>query len=400
MCLILLKPPQVQLTEGIFKNVFTRNKDGFGYMYLNHKNIPVFEKFVPKKWEEAWEAYQPHQNKHIALHWRFKTHGKVIQENAHPYVVKENEILMMHNGTIPGHYDADKSDTLMFVENTLAPMLDLYGRKCYDALKHDAFRRVVGGYIGSSSRLLFLTKQGFTGINDFIKADDGYVEAIQGILFSNTYAWDNQYWFKNAHENEYNKGLVPSWRDRISHTPYSSRYNGSYPDYLRNKENGTKEKEQETTETTSETTTSNTSNTRKEGKKESDNGRHRGHANPHADIVRPISQHTLHLPKDRKSKAARIAQQLREAAAEKTTAKLLSKSIQRTLDNIEPKKNEEDTSQPETTLIAGQPVLLVKPHKLSAEQINVIAERGAVATALLVDKTIVLPDNAGSHLHH
>lgn len=405
MCLILLKPPHVRLTEGLFKNVFNRNKDGFGYMYLDDKGIPTFDKMVPKQWEEAWEMYKPHEARHIALHWRFKTAGKIDKDNAHPYVVKEKQILMMHNGGISGHYDTDKSDSWMFVEKTMGPLLDLFGKRHLEALKNDAFRRLVGGYIGSNSRLLFLTKNGFTGVNDFIKADDEYVEEIQGILFSNTYAWDNQYWFKRAIENEYNKGLVPNWRDRYSSTYSGSRYYSSHADYVKDQKNGkettTEKSEEEIPEAREHGSSATTdAKTAKEGKEASGNGRHRGHANPHAPIVRPLNQHTLHLPKGRKGKAATVAEAKKEAAANK----LLTKSAAGTLLAATKFALDEanSSSQPETRIEKDQPVLLIKPEKLSAEKIVEIANRTAGQTALLVnnDKSIMLPSDVSSQLSH
>ena len=309
MCLILLKPKEVQLPKMLFKNVYERNKDGFGYMLLDETDTPKFEKILPKRWEEAWELFEPHADKHVGLHWRFKTHGKIDQENAHPYVVRENEILMMHNGTIQGTYNVDKSDTWMFIDDVLSPVLDMLGDGASEALKSAAFRRLIGSYVGGGSRLLFLTRDGFTGVNDFIKADDSYVPQLQGIFFSNVYAWDNQYWFKHASENEFNKGMVLPWRSRYtSSAPYSIT-----PTTRQGEKDGKETQTSEASTTVSESgeEPAPTRTEQAKHKSEADNGKHRGHENPHKDLVKPLKSTTLHLKKTKRQVADEL---LAEAA--------------------------------------------------------------------------------------
>jgi hypothetical protein len=106
------------------------------------------------------------------------THGAVSIDNAHPHVVVENTIAMVHNGIVPGYGNAKegKSDTVEFVEQVLRPALT------DPAIVHDETTQgLIAKAIGSSS-VVFATPTGFVRVGR-----QGVT--YRGRWYSNTYAW-------------------------------------------------------------------------------------------------------------------------------------------------------------------------------------------------------------------
>lgn len=229
MCLILLKPSEIKLPKMFFKNIYQRNKDGFGWMYLNDDKAIQTGKMVTKDWEEHYEAYKPLEDKMVCFHWRMKTQGDVTVDNAHPFVVKENELVLMHNGSLSGYNHTNpQSDTNQFVNQTLQPLLK-HIKDIGEFLDDEASEKVFEQMIGKSNKLMLLNNKKFYPINEFYITNDSYIPEMQGLIFSNTYAWDNQFWYKTASQNEINyeyikKSVTTSIPQVLTYDHYKKQY--------------------------------------------------------------------------------------------------------------------------------------------------------------------------------
>ena len=167
-------------TPHLLENVYQNNPDGLGIMFAKGGKVKVF-KTLPKTAAEArafLESKLPKNDTHVAIHWRWRTHGAINIDQCHPYKVSETAWLM-HNGVLhTGNEDDDtKSDTWHFAKNYLAGLPD-------DTLHHDGFLKLIGDYI-ENNRFAILSADGRLSV---VNTDQGIEH--DGVWFSNTYAWE------------------------------------------------------------------------------------------------------------------------------------------------------------------------------------------------------------------
>ena len=167
-------------TPGLLENVYKNNPDGIGIMFAQRGKVKVF-KALPKTAAEAHaflESKLPKNDTHVAIHWRWRTHGAINIDQCHPYKVSETAWLM-HNGMLhTGNEDDDtKSDTWHFAKNYLAGLPD-------DTLHHAGFLNLIGDYI-ENNRFALLSADGRLSV---VNTDQGIEHG--GVWFSNTYAWE------------------------------------------------------------------------------------------------------------------------------------------------------------------------------------------------------------------
>lgn len=61
-------------------------------------------------------AYEKVSDRKLVLHFRWRTHGPVLQKLTHPFLIRNN-VAMVHNGVIPGMRTRRKeSDTSMYAQ--------------------------------------------------------------------------------------------------------------------------------------------------------------------------------------------------------------------------------------------------------------------------------------------
>ena len=118
MCLIITgKSSKVRSTlldtHGLLNDIFTSNPDGIGFMYGTAKGLKV-TKTLPKNIGDATAFIQriPNDDREIAIHFRWTTHGKTDMLNCHPYDVVPGFIAMMHNGVLHTGNAADVPEVL------------------------------------------------------------------------------------------------------------------------------------------------------------------------------------------------------------------------------------------------------------------------------------------------
>ncbi len=211
MCLIIQKPAGVQVPEDILITAWENNYDGMGIMTTREGRVKV-HRILPQSADDVINLYNKFKDEEIGIHFRWATHGLVNKKMAHPFKVFHNQpkgqdLYMMHNGIFSkvGDWKQGASDTWHFVNDFLHPWLQKYS--C-EILKEDEFQEMLGSYIGSSNKLLFLDSTGaFTTINKQSGTEkDGY-------WISNTYSLTPSYRFKETK-------ALPSYKSGLDYNPY------------------------------------------------------------------------------------------------------------------------------------------------------------------------------------
>lgn len=174
MCIAIWKDAGKTISEEVLRKCFSSNPDGAGYMYVDNKELIVRKGFFT--FDAFYEDYKQHEEKQCAIHFRIKTHGTVSEENCHPFSVTEN-LGFIHNGIISGYFDKEKSDTYLFNEIILKPLVQSYGR---GAIQNGVIQSLLEDAIGSGSKLVFLDANGKHAIINHTAGN-----------------WDNGIWYSN-----------------------------------------------------------------------------------------------------------------------------------------------------------------------------------------------------------
>lgn len=218
MCLIITgKSAKIRSTlldtNGLIADIHTSNPDGIGIMYSTTKGLKVV-KVLPKSLADAtaFITKLPNDDRELAIHFRWTTHGDTDLINCHPYDVVPGYVAMMHNGVLKTGNAADttKSDTWHFIKTYLAdPVHD------HPPLIHnESFLTMVADYIGDN-RFVFMDGEGRMS---HVNYDQGVEH--DGLWFSNTYAWRPtrlipNYYSSSKHASRYTSyasyGKYGSW---------------------------------------------------------------------------------------------------------------------------------------------------------------------------------------------
>jgi len=198
-------------TKGMLSEIFTNNPDGIGVMYSTSKGLKI-TKVLPKSVNDVFAFVKklPSDDREIAIHFRWTTHGDTDLLNCHPYDVVTGYVAMMHNGVLHTGNAADttKSDTWHFINDYLKEAV-------HDApnLVHTkGFLTMLADFIGDN-RFVFMDGEGRMS---HVNYDQGIEH--DGLWFSNTYAW------KPA-------TLIPNYYKSSKHYNYAN-YNNAYQQYM------------------------------------------------------------------------------------------------------------------------------------------------------------------------
>lgn len=175
MCIAIMSKEGVTIPKEHLEQSFRINDDGAGFMYAENDTLHVKKGFMD--FNSFYEAYKPHEDKPIAVHFRITTHGDTDEANTHPFQVGNN-LAFIHNGIINAvdRPDKTKSDTYWFNQKILVPV---YKRDSRFIFK-EHFKELVREYIGWS-KLVFLNNKGHHTI---INEDKG--------------VWDEGVWYSNS----------------------------------------------------------------------------------------------------------------------------------------------------------------------------------------------------------
>lgn len=177
MCIAIMNPSKTTLSKEVLQNCWENNTDGAGMLYIESGQLKTFKEM--KNFDNFYEKYlsikknkKSKKNK-VVLHFRISTHGKINEENCHPFLVNES-LGFVHNGII---YDVvtteNHSDTFIFNETYLQSFPP-------DFLDSWQMCDMIEKFIGNS-KLVFLDDQN----NDTILNEE------MGV-------WDMDCWFSNT----------------------------------------------------------------------------------------------------------------------------------------------------------------------------------------------------------
>ncbi len=200
-------------THGMLADVYSSNPDGIGIMYGSAKGLRVI-KTLPKNLADATAFIKklPTDDRDLAIHFRWTTHGHTDLSNCHPYDVTPGYIAMMHNGILHtgNAKDTARSDTYHFIQDYLRDAV----HEAPSLVHNEGFLTMVAEFIGDN-RFVFMDGEGRMS---HVNYDQGIEH--DGLWFSNTYAWSPT-------------KLIPNYYSSGKHNKrYASAYNNSYNAYL------------------------------------------------------------------------------------------------------------------------------------------------------------------------
>lgn len=189
MCLIIAPGKDgapALLPRDAFDYAFSRNKDGFGAMWVEDGKVNHF-KTLGLSVDEAYDQMQEHSERFPSsiFHLRMKTHGKIIPGLSHPFrlLTKKRhgkDLFFMHNGVLSSFGNKltyGQSDTTVFKDKILIPLLT----RDPDALEDPEIWSSINK-LTSGSRLIFLDSEGKVYKTSENSWNDRY-----GLTLSNTY---------------------------------------------------------------------------------------------------------------------------------------------------------------------------------------------------------------------
>ena len=223
MCLIITgKSAKIRSTllntHALLDDIYTSNPDGIGIMYATTKGLKVV-KTLPKSLADATQFINklPNDDRELAIHFRWTTHGHTNMENCHPYDVVKGYVAMMHNGVLHTGNAADtsKSDTWHFIRDFIASPVSEYP----PLVHNQSFLDMVAEFIGDN-RFVFMDGEGKMS---HVNYDQGVEH--DGLWFSNTYAWRPsrlipQYQYSTRYSKRYSSSMYSSGYD------YDDNYGG------------------------------------------------------------------------------------------------------------------------------------------------------------------------------
>lgn len=176
MCIIVAIPANKDVSKATLKRCWDNNPHGGGFMYSDNGKVVTYKEMDSFKnyWKELCKARLYFRKSGFVCHFRISTHGKINEENCHPFLVNR-ALGFAHNGII---YSAPKSndysDTYMFNEVILKKLPSGF-------LSNQPILSLIRSYIGSGSKLAFLNGSGIISI----------VNEKAGV-------WDNGVWYSNT----------------------------------------------------------------------------------------------------------------------------------------------------------------------------------------------------------
>ena len=151
-------------------------------MYQNKRHGTAVRKVLPKTAHQAAQVIQrllPNDDRDVAVHFRWRTHGAINLAMCHPYHVS-GSTWMMHNGILSqtsSRATAEVSDTALFVQEYLQDLPP-------SALASQGVQRMLGEFIGDNRLAFVSAEHGLTVVNQ----EQGIFH--EGVWYSNEYAWE------------------------------------------------------------------------------------------------------------------------------------------------------------------------------------------------------------------
>lgn len=208
MCMATLTMQGATLTNEQIRNAWRANPDGGGIAYFDaNGNVQAFRTLSLAKFERGYARLvaQGANESPMAIHFRLATHGDSTVANVHPFRMDEHT-MVIHNGILPIDATDSRSDTCIFVTETLPKL----GALWFD----DAHMwNLVDNYCanGYPNKLVVLTSNpDARGRAYIVNKDAGHWNKDKTIWFSNrsyecatktTRSWNANSWVHYANED-------------------------------------------------------------------------------------------------------------------------------------------------------------------------------------------------------
>jgi predicted glutamine amidotransferase len=217
MCIIIYNPGGQKLEKERLKVAYDNNPHGFGFMWI--EDYEVFSIKGMSNFKDVWQLSTHLAGYSYALHFRWRTAGKIREAQCHPHTVLDKEkhgmnLKMMHNGTIFSMKKAKKgrSDTQVYASQLTNEYLHKHRNL------HNLFESVHGEApaMGTFNKFVFMADGNRVEI---VNEDAG--EWIDNMWYSNTYSFEKGYRVNQAAKATAQKQFL------------TGRYMGGSPERIR-----------------------------------------------------------------------------------------------------------------------------------------------------------------------
>lgn len=148
MCIAIVKPAGVDVSEETLSICWRSNPDGAGYAFVEDGKVVIRKGYM--KLKDFLKAYEEDKAKDspFLIHFRITSQGSKDEFNTHPFSIKDGAAI--HNGTLDGtgaEYGKGPSDTKIFL------------RQFGDWLTYDnveKYKKELGDAIRTSNKIAML----------------------------------------------------------------------------------------------------------------------------------------------------------------------------------------------------------------------------------------------------
>lgn len=192
MCLAILKPAKVVISEETLRNGWIGNSDGAGYAFAHGGKLVTRKGF--EKLTDFLEAinkdFKKYKNSPFAIHFRIRSMGEKSPENTHPFSIAGDVGALIHNGTLDGsgaNWNQGPSDTSIFSKE-FGDLLT------YEFVKTN--KEAINTAIGNSNKMALL-----------------YADGSYHILNETHGHWKDDAWYSNRSYTPRPQTVYPGMRD-------------------------------------------------------------------------------------------------------------------------------------------------------------------------------------------
>jgi hypothetical protein len=202
MCIAILNPADgAELSRRQIRNCYHHNPDGCGMAWAYKGKLYTWRS-VNSGYRSFIKQYRAVRSLEVPVvaHFRLATHGRRDEDNCHPFLVKDGQMAVVHNGIITqadkvwgGKENSHKSDTWLFCENILESLPERW----WD---DEGLLALVSDYV-SGSKLVILPTDGRwviinPGLGDWEKDGNWYSNsthsyASRGSYYGGYNGWDD-----------------------------------------------------------------------------------------------------------------------------------------------------------------------------------------------------------------
>ena len=198
MCIIIYNPGGQPLNKDLLRTAYDNNPHGFGFMWIENYEVSSIKGM--SNFNDIWQLATHFAGYSYALHFRWRSAGKIREAQCHPHTVLDKEkhglnLKMMHNGTIFGMKKGKKgrSDTQVYASQLTNEYIN----------KHHTIDTLLDSVHGEAPAMGTFNKFVFM-------ADGNHVEIVN----EDAGVWMENRWYSNTYSFE--KGYRAKQADKIA----------------------------------------------------------------------------------------------------------------------------------------------------------------------------------------